>query len=46
MREQQADEDKRAGEPADDHVHFHVPIPSRQPRKSYNPIAGLHPGFH
>ena len=24
MREQQADEDERASEPADDHVHFHM----------------------
>ena len=39
MREQQADEDERAGEPADKHVHFHTPIPSRQPGKSYNSIA-------
>ena len=26
MREQQAEEDKRAGEPADDHVHFHIDV--------------------
>ena len=46
VREQQADEDKRAGEPADDQVPFHIPIPSRQSRKSYNLIVDLHPGFH
>jgi hypothetical protein len=26
VREHQAQEDKRAGEPADDHVHFHISI--------------------
>jgi hypothetical protein len=26
MREQQADEDERAGEPADEHVHFHIRV--------------------
>ena len=41
MREQQAGEDKRAGKPADDHVHFHILIPSHQPGKSYKPISSL-----
>ena len=41
MREQQAGQNERAGEPADDDVHFHTPIPSRQRRKSYKPIAGI-----
>lgn len=39
MREQQAGEDECAGEPANEHVHFHIPIPSRQPGKSYNSTA-------
>lgn len=49
MREQQAGQDERAGKPADDEVHFHTSIPSRQRRKSYKPIAdisilwGVHP---
>jgi hypothetical protein len=49
MREQQTGEDKRAGQPANNHVHFHTLIPSRQQRKSYKPIAfisilwGVHP---
>ena len=39
MRQQQAGEDKRAGEPANEHVHFHIPIPSRQLQKGYKPIV-------
>ena len=41
MREQQAGQNEHAGEPADDEMHFHTPIPSRQRRNSYKPIAGI-----
>ena len=35
MREEETDKHECSGEPADNHMHFHTLIPSRQWRKSY-----------
>ena len=41
MREQQAGQDERSGEAADNHLHFHTPIPSRELQKSYRQLQAL-----
>src|SRR5665647_1848787 len=45
MREQQAGQNEYAGEPADEQVHFHTPIPGRERWKSYKPFCGRHSKF-